>query len=180
MLLTAASLAWTALAAITDLRSHRILNWNTYSGIVTALLIRSAEGSEVFLEGLTGLLACGSIMLLCFVLFDVGGGDVKLLAMLGAFLGLQQGIEVMLWTFTIGCATAVTLLIWRTGFWRLLRGVAAHLGLLWKGKAWVPLTEQERHPLQTTLYLAPAALVAVLFVTGDRWIRFFEDMQIVR
>ena len=33
---------------------------------------------------------------------QVGGGDVKLIAMLGAFLGPEQGITAMLWTFVCG------------------------------------------------------------------------------
>ena len=38
-----------------------------------------------------GLAACGLVMLVCFVIFRVGGGDVKLIAMLGAFLDRSKG-----------------------------------------------------------------------------------------
>ncbi len=46
-------------------------------------------------------------MLVLFVFFRIGGGDVKLLAMLGAFLGLEQGIETLLWTFVLGGAVGL-------------------------------------------------------------------------
>ena len=39
-------------------------------------------------------------------MFKVGGGDVKLIAMLGAFLGPEQGITAMLWTFVWARAPA--------------------------------------------------------------------------
>ena len=61
-----------------------------------------------------------------FRMFRVGGGDVKLIAMLGAFLGLEKGIEAMLWTFVLGGCMALIVLVWRVGPWRLaVRVVAA-------------------------------------------------------
>ena len=49
-----------------------------------------------------GMFVCGGLLLVCYVFFSIGGGDVKLLAMLGAFLGIEQGIEVVLWTLVLG------------------------------------------------------------------------------
>lgn len=176
MLLSGLSLAWTAVAAITDLRSHQILNWNTYSGMLVALGVRFLTGdTQSLLDGLIGLGVCGGIMLLGFVLFNVGGGDVKLLAMLGAFLGLEQGIEVMLWTFTFGCISAIAMLIWHTGAVRMVRGVLHHLRLMWTGRGWVPLQAAEREPLQATLFLAPSALLALVLVTAPVWMAAFEN-----
>ena len=106
-------------------------------------------------------------MLVCYVLFRIGGGDVKLIAMLGAFLGLEQGIEAMLWTFVLGACTALIVLVWRVGPLRLLgrmwRQFAAMFGLSY----WSPLTEAERGELHSPLFLAPGALVAVVIVRFD-------------
>ena len=46
---------------------------------------------------------CGAAMLVCYVLFagGVGGGDLKLIAMMGAWLGVYRGLEAMLWTMVI-------------------------------------------------------------------------------
>jgi prepilin peptidase CpaA len=113
---------------------------------------------------LLGLLACGLVMLVCFVFFRVGGGDVKLLAMVGAFLGPYRGLEALLWTFVLGGAVGLIVLIWRVGFWTLLRRAFQQLMWYLKFAGWVGWTEEERRQLQAPLFLAPSALAGVLIV----------------
>ena len=40
---------------------------------------------------------------------------------------------------------------------------------MWRAKGYVPLTDEDRQPLKRTMFLAPAALVAVAIVTWDVW-----------
>ena len=168
-------------AAVTDLRRHKIYNWTTYSGILAALGLSGLRSllpavtnlEEEQLEFLTrlplresviGLLACGFLMLVCFVMFRVGGGDVKLIAMLGAFLGPYQGLEAMLWTFVLGGCMGLIVLIWRVGPLRLLLRTFRQLVWTLRLGSWSPLTEDERAQLQPPLFLAPNALAAVVIV----------------
>ncbi|HUG89838.1 MAG TPA: A24 family peptidase [Planctomycetaceae bacterium] len=166
-------LALLAVAAVTDVRRHRIYNGNTYPGILAGLAANWIErGREGLEDGLAGFAVCGAILLVCFVLFQIGGGDVKLIAMVGAFLGVQQGVEALLWTFVLGSIAGVAVLIWRVGFFRIVRKTAEHLRCIVRARSWVPLTNEERQPLRRTLFLAPAAFVAVCLVLGNaeyRW-----------
>jgi prepilin peptidase CpaA len=169
------------LATATDLARHKIYNWTTYTGILAALALSAAGsaclslgyGSEDLLrrlgwisiwDSLLGLAACGLVMLVCFVGFRVGGGDVKLIAMLGAILGLEQGITAMLWTFVLGGCTGVIVLIWRVGPLRLVARVLRQVLWTLRLGSWSPLSESERAQLQPPLFLAPSALAAVLMV----------------
>ena len=115
-------------------------------------------------QSLFGFLLCGFLMLVCFVFFRIGGGDVKLIAMLGAFMGPREGLEALLWTFILGGCAGVILLIWRVGAWRLC--VRAVRQIVWSLRIfhWSPLTEDERKQLQSPLFLAPSALVAIMIV----------------
>jgi len=169
-------------ATATDVLWHRVYNWTTYPGILAAwglnglgtLLLQAAWVDRGLLErlgwigllsSLLGFLACGSVMLVCFVLFNkVGGGDVKLIAMLGALLGPEKGIEAMLWTFVLGGCVGLIVLVWRVGPLRLTARVLRHL--LWSVRlGWVsPPTEEERAQLRLPLSLAPNALAAALIV----------------
>ena len=103
-------------------------------------------------------------MLVCFVLFQIGGGDVKLLAMVGAFLGIEMGIQSLLWTFVIGGATALIILIWRVGFLKLAKRVFHQLMVKIGFGKWDPLTPEENKQMQMPLYLAPSALAAAIIV----------------
>ncbi len=168
----------TATAAVTDVIFHKIYNWTTYSGIVAALAVNTLEngwnnGYPALDDSLSGLAVCGGLMLMAYVLFDhrggivVGGGDVKLMAMLGAFLGLEKGIDALLWTFVLGAAAGVGVLIWRVGFFRLLSATVRHVLLSLRLVSWLPLSEAERRQLQPGLYLAPSAIIAVVIVCFD-------------
>ena len=161
-------LAFLAVATVTDLRGHKIYNWTTYPGILAGFVLNAALHGWPGLEqsGL-GFLVCGFVMLVCFVLFNVGGGDVKLIAMMGAFLGLERGVTAMLWTFVLGGVMGIAILIWQFGILSLLAGAWRHLRLTFRARGWLPLTEEERQPLQRWLYLAPSALAAVVVVIAD-------------
>ena len=178
MVATALVLAFVLVAAVTDLRRHKIYNWTTYPGMLAAVALNAAAsllavepsaknrlnqvmGWVGLRESLLGLAVCGGLMLLAYVFFRIGGGDVKLLAMLGGFLGMERGIEALLWTFVIGGAVAIIVLIWRVGALQLARrvgrGVLATFGRISPREA----IERER---PVSLYLAPSAAVAVIVV----------------
>ncbi|MDZ4817797.1 MAG: A24 family peptidase [Planctomycetota bacterium] len=177
-------LFFVALAAYTDLRWRMIFNATTYPGMVIALAI-NAVGSLIEYQGwasrqvqqavgwiglwqsVLGWLACGGILVVCFVFFQLRGGDVKLMAMIGAFLGLREGIEVLLWTFVNAAAIAVILLIWRFGAWQLVRQSWSRVSSAVRLRDMSQLASPPGSPLKTMLDLAPSALVALILVRFD-------------
>jgi prepilin peptidase CpaA len=165
MLLCFGFLVW---ATYTDLKAHKIYNVTTYTGIIVALFARGwFEGSSGFIEGLQGLGACVGIMIVCYALFHVGGGDVKLMAMIGTFLGLDRGVGVLLWTFVIGAVMALMIIVWQFGIINIVRGTVRHLWLMLTSMRWVRLSAAERQPLQYRLYLAPSALIGFLLICSQ-------------
>jgi prepilin peptidase CpaA len=184
MLSTVMLLGLTAAAAATDLLRNKIYNWNTYGGILAALAVSAAGqwlrfgGSELrfwpwlywphppnFWESLGGLMWCGGLMIVCFAVFPgIGGGDVKLMAMIGALLGTHPGLEALLWTFLLGAVMAVAVLIWRIGpitaVSRVVRLMTSKLRLPW----FAALNDDERKVLKPPIFLAPSALAAVVIV----------------
>lgn len=160
-----------AIAAWTDARRHRIYNWTTYPGILLGFACQALErGREGLEDALVGFLVCGGVMLFCFVFFrDLGGGDLKLIAMMGAGLGLFDGILAMLWTFVIGFVAGLAYLVWKEGAMALARRTLALMreAIVMRGRVLHP--PGEASPLNRWLYLGPAALAAVLVVTWDRF-----------
>jgi Flp pilus assembly protein protease CpaA len=181
MVATPLLLGLLAIAAATDLRWRTVYNWNTYPGIVAAWGLNAAGSAATrwfdadpgalarwgwvgLDDSFAGFLACGAILLVCFVLLEVGGGDVKLMAMIGAFLGHQRGLEAMLWTFVLGGCVGLIVLVWRIGPVRLAAMVVRQLLWLVRLGRWSPWTPQERAALRPPLFLAPNALAAVMIV----------------
>ena len=109
-----------AIASVTDTTRGHIYNWTTYPGLLAGLLFQSLILSDAghlefnatgLTESLLGVVGCGGIMLACFLLSDMGGGDVKLLAVVGAFLGLQDGLTALLWTIVLGGFGGLAMLV---------------------------------------------------------------------
>ncbi len=190
MVTTVLLLGMLAIAAVTDFRRHKIYNWTTYPGIVLAWAWNGAGevvaarrpawppgltkhllerlGWIGLAESLYGFLLCGVVLLICYLIFggQISGGDVKMIAMMGALMGPQRGFEAMLWTFVLGFCIAVSILVWRVGPLRLIAlGLRRVAGLLRLGVG--PLKPEEQAVLRLPLSLAPGALVAAVIVQFD-------------
>jgi prepilin peptidase CpaA len=100
-------------AAWWDATTHRIPNKITVTGFAVALLLRAPLGLDVLLQGLAG----AGIALLPAVVFyalgAIGGGDVKLLAAVGAFLGSTHIVGALALAAVLGAAFALGTVIRR-------------------------------------------------------------------
>jgi prepilin peptidase CpaA len=96
-----------AAAAWTDYRSRRIPNALTVSGLAGALLLRALVGPEAIVEGLVGALLAFVLTLPLLMLGVMGGGDVKLLIAIGAFMGPRHFLWAAVLIAIIGGMMAV-------------------------------------------------------------------------
>ena len=92
-----------AIACITDLRTRRIPNVLTFGAALAGLLYQFAIGGiDALGQGLLGWLLGAVIFFLPFALGGLGGGDVKLLAALGAWLGPVDALWLVLYSGIAG------------------------------------------------------------------------------
>lgn len=100
--------------AVTDIRSHRIPNIVLGPALSLAFLINVlVAGFDGFIECSLGLLFGLAVM---FPLYFAGGtsaGDVKLLGVVGAFLGTGGAIVAGLATFVLGGILGILFIVWR-------------------------------------------------------------------
>ena len=114
-----------SLGGVSDLRSARIPNWLTYSALSAALLLRFAVlGWAGLKSGAAGMLAAGGLFLILFVMGAMGGGDMKLMAAVGAWAGSAHVVAILLTAALAGGLLAVVYIIFGGGirrtFWNLL------------------------------------------------------------
>jgi prepilin peptidase CpaA len=108
----AVAIALTACA--TDLRSRRIPNVLTFGGALAALVFHTASaGSAGLLTSLTGWGLGFVCFLLPFALGGLGGGDIKLIAALGAWLGPALTIWLAVYTGIAGGMLALVVALAR-------------------------------------------------------------------
>jgi len=111
---------------ITDLRNHFIPNK------ITLPLILLGIGYGIYLgewkQALLGFAVAFGIGFIGFILRGMGGGDVKLLGAIGAWMGYEAGMKILL----IACAIALP---W--GIYKIARdGRLKEKIQAWKGSLW--------------------------------------------
>lgn len=102
------------LCAITDTLEHRIPNSVLLPALVLALLVNSLRsGLPGLLDSVLGLVLGMAALLPLYFLRGTSAGDVKLLGVVGAFLGTKGALIAALATICFGGALGVVFVAWR-------------------------------------------------------------------
>jgi prepilin peptidase CpaA len=108
-----------AQAAITDLAVRKIPNVLILSGLLLALILHLLGGPRwaPVSQWLAGSLAGFFLFLPLYLLRGMAAGDVKLMAMVGAFTGPLAALQIAAATCLVGGVMALAMLLW-SGRWR--------------------------------------------------------------
>lgn len=117
------------IAAVIDVRTSRIPNWLVLAGALYGLAYNAisplyADDASILFP-LGGLAVGLAALLPAYLLRVIGAGDVKLMAMVGAFLGAWATVGAVLATLVAGGVLAIALALWSGRTVRMLRNVAA-------------------------------------------------------
>ena len=121
------------IASVTDYRFYKIPNWLTVGGIAFALIYNTAvpfNRDHGFLWALGGLAIGFFTMLPGYALKVMGAGDVKLMAMVGAFLGVTDALSAVLCSLIVGGVAAIVFALINKVFSRLLVNVKSAAQLI--------------------------------------------------
>lgn len=125
-----AAVVITAIAALIDWKTGHIPNWLTLGPLAVAPLLHAvvalrAQGASAagiaFGWSALGAIACGIAPLLIWLANGGGGGDLKLMAALGALLGPMLGLETETYIFV---AATLYSMAWMAYEGKLLRTLA--------------------------------------------------------
>jgi len=123
-------------AAFSDIRSRSIPNWLTLGGIVAGLGLNTyATGIEGLKFSFIGFGVAALIFLPLFMIRFLGGGDLKLMAAVGACAGAANLFGIFIFDAIFGGIAALILVIVRGRGKQTLRNTGQMLASLFKGKA---------------------------------------------
>jgi leader peptidase (prepilin peptidase)/N-methyltransferase len=96
-----------------DLEHQIVPNALSYPGVLLGLLLAVPQGR--FVDALFASAGAGAFFLLIAIISGggMGGGDIKLAAMMGAFLGWPRIAVALLFAFVMGAAAGVLLIALR-------------------------------------------------------------------
>lgn len=95
-----------------DIKARRIPNWLVLTGLMASLGIQLLLSGGSFSAWGLGLLAGFGLFLPLYLVRAMGAGDVKLMAMVGGFLGPAGAAGVVLTTLVAGGILAVGVALW--------------------------------------------------------------------
>ena len=103
-----------AAAVVTDLRSHRIPNILLAPALSVALLINTIHGgADGLVIASAGLVLGVLVFLPLYLVGGVAAGDVKLLGVVGSFLGPWGAVIAGLATMMVGAIFGIVVIAWR-------------------------------------------------------------------
>ncbi|MBN2527233.1 MAG: prepilin peptidase [Deltaproteobacteria bacterium] len=147
----------------TDIRNGIIPNWITLPSMMIGLGIGWASNGIMGL-GLSVLsaLATAMVPLILFRYNAMGGGDVKLFAAIGALMGFDLSLQVLMASFCVGA-------IFGIGIWIVKGELGAHLKLV--GRKLMPLRRRtsgrtELSVTHTCIRFAPAMLTGCILTVA--------------
>ena len=117
-------------AVFTDLRTGKVHNLLILTGLLVALafhiiaaqgdgILQASGGAIRLLPALGGIAVGFAALLPLYLLRAMGAGDVKLMMMVGAFLGPLQTFGVVVLTFAAGGVLALGMALWQRSFAQL-------------------------------------------------------------
>jgi prepilin peptidase CpaA len=128
-----------AAAAISDYRTFRIPNLLTLGGIVFALVYNTIVPPAWHADWTwapAGMLLGLGAMLPMYAIGAMGAGDVKLMAMVGAFLGLSGTAYALLFCVVTGGIAALAFALHK----RVMARMLANVGGVMRGMLWSTVT----------------------------------------
>ncbi len=111
-----------SVASWTDIRRGKIYDWLTLPAIFLGLAIHFIAGGigEPLLYSLIGAVVGGGVFWVFYLFNAVGGGDVKLMAAIGALMGFRFTVSALVVISIVGAFMALLVLVFRR---RLLQGL---------------------------------------------------------
>jgi prepilin peptidase CpaA len=155
-------------AAWWDASTNRIPNSITVTGLAAAFILRAPLGVESLLQGVGGFALAFGVSVVLYALRAIGGGDVKLLAAVGGFLGFPEIMGALALIAVLGAGYALLSVTWR-GLLPLLVFNTLELvkGWLTLGRAGT-IRKLESPSALSIPYGIPIALGTLLWWFGER------------
>ena len=100
------------IGAVSDVRAKRIPNWLTYGSLAAGMALRAwLEGWRGLGQGVLGVLVGGGVFFLLYLVGGMGAGDVKLIAAVGAWVGVHNILLTLVTTAMAGAGLAVLYMV---------------------------------------------------------------------
>jgi len=111
------------ICAVTDILHGKIYNKITYPAIILGVLIAFTGGLLIIKSSIIGLLIGFILFFFVFLVGGFGGGDVKLMAAIGAIKGYPFILYASFYSALVGGIISLGMMIWKGKFLNSMRNI---------------------------------------------------------
>lgn len=153
-------------AAYYDVRWRRIPNWLTAGGVLCGVALNAVIGPPAggLKFALLGFAAGFGFYFFLYVLHAMGAGDVKLMAAVGALVGWQNWLAIVVLTALLGGVAAIAVAVARKRVWSTFFNIKYILGETMHGRAAYAGREEVDVKSKKSLGLPHGAVIAAATV----------------
>ncbi len=160
----AITLSVSGVALYIDLYYHKVFNWLTLPAIGIGLILGFIPGQGGWLSHLIGFGVGFGIFFIFYILRIIGGGDVKLMAGLGAIMGYPFILGLAFYSLIAGAFLGILEMAINR---RVIRGIKNifmffKLGITPGTKPYIPRESLGKFPFAVSIFIG----VIISFLTG--------------
>lgn len=158
-------LALVVAAGITDVHSNKVPNLLTYPAVVVGLVLSPLpDGWEGVGSSLLGLVAGFVPFFILYLRGGMGGGDVKLMAAIGALKGWPFILNAMMASILVGGLFAMVLVVWERQVVTAVRFIGITIA-----RFFYPALEPIPIPIERPIPFAAAICFGTFLVLAHEW-----------
>lgn len=179
-------------ASVTDLANRKIYNWSTYTAFAWAILINTPISRFAFptafptvpsitslahtygqlapiglQNSITGAVVCFAVMLVAYAVAHGGAGDVKLATVIGALVGVDDGILIIAFSYVLAAIAILSWTVWTLGPMVLVNALFRKLGSYILPELISPPSQRQQVLLEKPVPLAGFFALGTLVVLCD-------------
>ncbi|TCT11655.1 prepilin peptidase CpaA [Natranaerovirga pectinivora] len=151
------------ISVITDKKSYKINNKILFIGSLFGFFLNSVQnGLKGFTDSFLGFILPITFLFVLFALNMLGAGDVKLFATIGALMGFEFVLYVMLYSFVFGGILAFVILIRRRLLLNRLKYFMTYITSVFITKRLGVYYDKKRDGLEPVMHFSYAITMGVL------------------
>lgn len=157
-----------SVAAVMDIKSYKIKNWLSVSGILIGTCFQIMEYKSVgILYAAAGIGLPIFCLWILFCLRAMGAGDIKLFSVAGCFLGPKKILDCMLYALMIGGIFALCKMLYCRNIRERFRYFIAYIKKMIQTGIYEPYYMDTDEKNQFTIHFSPAILISVILLCWE-------------
>ncbi len=152
-----------SIAAVTDILIYKIKNMIIICGLISGLYFQISEnGRAGILYAAAGIALPVICLWLLFCFRAIGAGDIKLLSVVGCFVGPVRALDCILYAVVIGGVLSLGKMLYRRNIIERFRYLFGYLHRMLQTGSYEPYCDDTKEKEEYVIHFSMAILISIV------------------